>query len=108
MTKKRIIRDNVADPGCLSRIPVQNFFPSRILDLQHWLKGGKGEEEEKKMVLSSSMLHKIISKVGWVSSVADLGCISRIRISPLGYSDFHNLMGFTSKKMPNNILKNVC
>ena len=27
---------------------------------------------------------------------------------PLGYSDFHNLMGFTSKKMPNNILKNVC
>ncbi len=22
----------------------------------------------------------------------------------LGYSDFHNLMGFTSKKMPNNIL----
>ncbi len=26
----------------------------------------------------------------------------------LGYSDFHNLMGFTSKKMPNNIPKNVC
>ncbi len=26
----------------------------------------------------------------------------------LGYSDFHNLMRFTSKKMPNNILKNVC
>jgi hypothetical protein len=23
----------------------------------------------------------------------------------LGYSDFHNLMRFTSKKMPNNILK---
>ncbi len=22
----------------------------------------------------------------------------------VGYSDFHNLMGFTSKKMPNNIL----
>jgi hypothetical protein len=22
----------------------------------------------------------------------------------LGYSDFHNLMGFASKKMPNNIL----
>jgi hypothetical protein len=22
----------------------------------------------------------------------------------IGYSDFHNLMGFTSKKMPNNIL----
>ncbi len=28
--------------------------------------------------------------------------------STLGYSDFHNLMRFTSKKMPNNILKNVC
>jgi hypothetical protein len=26
----------------------------------------------------------------------------------LGYSDFHDLMGFASKKMPNNILKNVC
>ncbi len=27
----------------------------------------------------------------------------------VGYdSDFHNLMGFASKKMPNNILKNVC
>jgi hypothetical protein len=23
----------------------------------------------------------------------------------IGYSDFHNLMGFTSKKIPNNILK---
>ncbi len=26
------------------------------------------------------------------------------QIPPLHYSDFHNLMGFTSKKMPNNIL----
>jgi carboxylesterase type B len=25
----------------------------------------------------------------------------------LGYSDFNNLMGFTSNKLPNNILKNV-
>jgi hypothetical protein len=25
----------------------------------------------------------------------------------VGYSDFHNLIGFTSKMMPNNILKNV-
>jgi hypothetical protein len=25
----------------------------------------------------------------------------------VGYGDFHNLMGFTSKQMPNNILKNV-
>ncbi len=25
----------------------------------------------------------------------------------VGYSDFHNLKGFTRKKMPNNILKNV-
>ncbi len=28
--------------------------------------------------------------------------------STIGYSVFHNLMEFTSKKMPNNILKNVC
>ncbi len=26
----------------------------------------------------------------------------------IGYSDFHNLMGFSCKNMPNNILKNVC
>jgi hypothetical protein len=26
----------------------------------------------------------------------------------LGNSDFHNLMSFTGKKMPNNILENVC
>ena len=26
----------------------------------------------------------------------------------LGYSDFHNLMGFTSKMLSNNILKNGC
>ncbi len=25
-------------------------------------------------------------------------------VCTLGYNDFHNLMGFTSKKMPNNIL----
>ncbi len=25
----------------------------------------------------------------------------------IGYGDFHNLTGFTSKKMPNSILKNV-
>ncbi len=33
---------------------------------------------------------------------------SEIQECSLGYSDFHNLMRFTSKKMPNNILKNVC
>ncbi len=27
-----------------------------------------------------------------------------VRECTLGYSDFHNLMGFPSKKMPNNIL----
>jgi hypothetical protein len=27
-----------------------------------------------------------------------------VMLCPLGYSDFHNLTGFTSKKMPNNIL----
>ncbi len=26
----------------------------------------------------------------------------------VGYNDFHNLMGFTNEKMPNNILINVC
>ncbi len=32
---------------------------------------------------------------------------ARNRFGVLGYSDFHNLMGFTCKKLPNNILKNV-
>jgi hypothetical protein len=37
-------------------------------------------------------------------------CIAFTKTIPwqLGDSDFHNLKGFTSKKMPNNILKNVC
>jgi hypothetical protein len=30
--------------------------------------------------------------------------IDLVRVWVVGYSDFHNLMGFTSKKMPNNIL----
>jgi hypothetical protein len=30
-----------------------------------------------------------------------------MHVCRLGYSDFHNLMRFTSKKMLNNILKNV-
>ncbi len=29
-------------------------------------------------------------------------------VCPIGYGDFHKLWGFTSKKMPNNILQNVC
>jgi hypothetical protein len=28
--------------------------------------------------------------------------------SAIGYRDFNNLMGFTSKKLLNNILKNFC
>ncbi len=34
--------------------------------------------------------------------------LSPFPIWAVGYSNFHNLMGFTSKKMPNNILYNVC
>jgi hypothetical protein len=29
-------------------------------------------------------------------------------VCAIGYIDFHNLMGFTSKKLPKNIPKNVC
>jgi hypothetical protein len=29
------------------------------------------------------------------------------KVCAIGYSDFHNLWGFTSKKMPNNILKSA-
>jgi hypothetical protein len=31
--KKRNINTNVADPGCLSRIPDPDFYPTRIPDL---------------------------------------------------------------------------
>ncbi len=32
----------------------------------------------------------------------------RVQECKVGYSDFHNFMRFTSKKMLNNILKNDC
>jgi hypothetical protein len=38
--------------------------------------------------------------LSWPSSTPAQGALA----CELGYSDFHNLMGFTRKKMPNNIL----
>ncbi len=35
-------------------------------------------------------------------------CVLWCHQCTVGYSDFHNLMGFIRKKMTNNILKNVC
>ncbi len=46
---------------------------------------------------------KVIALSPFVS-VAFVGKVLFNYMYTLGYSDFHNLMGFTSKKMPNNIL----
>jgi hypothetical protein len=41
-------------------------------------------------------------------SCSSTGRILHTQHLSVGYSDFHNLVGFTSKKMPNNIQKNIC
>jgi hypothetical protein len=38
------------------------------------------------------------------SGLRNSGVEAKMEPYGVGYSDFHNLMGFTSKKMPNNIL----
>ncbi len=43
----------------------------------------------------------------WLVYVEALEQYQTIACLGVGYSDFHNLMGFTSKKMPNNNLYNV-
>jgi hypothetical protein len=53
--------------------------------------------------LQVGKVHKALQEGGLLVAYFDLQsrCV-------LGYSDFHNFMRFTSKKMLNNILKNVC
>jgi hypothetical protein len=48
--KKIIPRPSVADPGCLSRIPDPDFYPSRILDP----KTGRKERGEKKNFVATN------------------------------------------------------
>jgi hypothetical protein len=66
--------------------PLKDFTKENIISKKfvYWRGGGAGGDE----------LHYVGGKDG------NLGLLART----LGYSDFHNLMGFTSKKMPNNIL----
>jgi hypothetical protein len=45
--KKVTIFGSVADPGCLSRIPDPDFYPSRIPDLGPDPKTGRKERGEK-------------------------------------------------------------
>jgi hypothetical protein len=46
---------------------------------------------------------RLFFKIDLLTDIAAL-CFTDFIDWRLGYSDFHNLMGFTSKKMPNNIL----
>ncbi len=41
---------SVADPGCLSRIPDPDFYPSRILDLGSRIQNQQQERGEKNML----------------------------------------------------------
>jgi hypothetical protein len=58
---------SVADPGCLSRIPDPDFYPSRIPDPGSWIpdpKTATKERGEKKLVaipLCSHKFHKIVN-----------------------------------------------
>jgi hypothetical protein len=50
---------SVADPGCLSRIPDPDFYPSRIPDLGSQIpdpKTGRKERGEKKFVVKHSFV----------------------------------------------------
>jgi hypothetical protein len=50
----RTVDNSVADPGCLSRIPDPDFYPSRIPDPGSWIpdpKTATKERGEKKFVV---------------------------------------------------------
>ncbi len=47
---------------------------------------------------------KAVSKMVLIINMYHVETTRRSHQCRIGYSDFHNLMGFTSKKMPNNIL----
>ncbi len=49
------------------------------------------------------IVYKLVHFIGWRPQ----NSMSHSVDSTVGYSDFHNFMGFNSKKMPNNIFKNV-
>jgi hypothetical protein len=39
--------NSVEDPGCLSRIPDPDFYPSRIPDLESWIPDPKTATKER-------------------------------------------------------------
>jgi hypothetical protein len=42
------VKSSVADPGCSSRIPDPDFYPSRIPDLESWIQNQQQKREVKK------------------------------------------------------------
>jgi hypothetical protein len=58
-----IIVSSVADPGCLSRIPDPDFYPSRIPDPKTATK----EKGEKKFVVISSFVATNLTKLQIIS-----------------------------------------
>ncbi len=63
---------------------------------REWRAAGSGQDEDKRS------FHERKGRARFCSFGAVWECAKHAYA--LGYSDFHNLMGFTSKKMPNNIL----
>jgi hypothetical protein len=51
MIKKKFIPSSVADPGCLSRIPDPDFYPSRIPDLGSQIQKQHQKRGVKKIVV---------------------------------------------------------
>ncbi len=63
-SKKIDLLSSVADPGCLSRIPDPDFYPSRIPDLGSRIQKQQQKREVKKIschtFLCSHKFHKIV------------------------------------------------
>jgi hypothetical protein len=54
-----LTKTSVADPGCLSRIPDPDFYPSRILDP----KTARKERGEKKLVVITFYVATNVTKL---------------------------------------------
>jgi hypothetical protein len=66
MNKSPVAENSVADPGCLSRIPDPDFYPSRIPDPGSRIpdpKTGRKERGEKKILSNIFLLQQISQNV---------------------------------------------
>jgi hypothetical protein len=77
-----------------------------LLELPAWLWRKQHQTQQESHVTSRDMCRSAGDACNRSRREA-CGCGRRLGWT-VGFSDFHDLMRFTSKKMPNNILKNVC